>query len=218
MKNVSSVRIRKFNTRDRPVVREIAYETAFLGEPATLFSEAKEIIADALTSYFTDYEPESCFVAESNGKVVAFLNGAKSRAISEKTIFLKIIPRLFCNVLFHGILFRKKNIAFLFSLLTSALKGEFKMPDFTEKYPSMLHINVKKGYRGLTIGTQLINAYFEYLGKEGVRGVCLATMSSAAGEFFTKQGFHLLYSGARSYLRPIIKKDVPVYIYGKVLQ
>ena len=80
-----------------------------------------------------------------------------------------------------------------------------------------MHINIKQGFRGLNIGTNLMNAYLEYLKIEGVSGVHLATISDLGAKFFYRQGFSLLYKGKRSYFRHIIDKDVPLYIFGKII-
>jgi hypothetical protein len=60
-------------------------------------------------------------------------------------------------------------------------------------------------------------AYLDYLKKDGIGGVCLATMSEKAGSFFKAQGFDLLYEIKRSYFQHILKRDISVYLYGKKL-
>ena len=207
--------IRKFNSKDRTQVRQINHDTAFMGEPASVFFEGKELIIDALSLYFTDYEPQSCFVAEINGEVLGYLIGTKNAAASDKVISDKIILRLFWSALLSGALFKKKNLIFIFKLLLSLAKGEFRAPDFKKEYPAILHINIKIGFRGLDIGSKLISVYLEYLKHENIAGVHLATMSEKAGEFFLKQGFQLLYQGKRSYFSHILHKEIPILIYGK---
>lgn len=215
---MQDLKIRKFGKQDREEVRNIAYDTALMGEPASAFLEGKDVFCDALTLYFTDYEPQSCFVAEIGGKIAGYLTGAKNKIHEEEVFSRKILPKLACKILFKGILFKKKNLAFIYHLLLSMIRGEFKMPDFFKEYPATLHINVRKEYRGLDAGKQLIGAYIAYLKKEeGIPGVCLATMSSGGGDFFYKQGFQLLFSGKRSYFRHLLNMDVPFYVYGKTL-
>ena len=77
MVDKSNIVIRKFNSKDRNGIRGISCDTAFLGKPRTDFFDDDEILADALTLYFTDYEPGSCFVAVYGEKVVGYLVGAK---------------------------------------------------------------------------------------------------------------------------------------------
>ncbi len=208
------MQIRKFESKDRKEVRQITHDTAFMGQPASVFFDGQEIISDSLSLYFTDYEPESCFVCQVDQEVAGYLFGAKNMAVSEKLISKKIIPRIFWPALTSKVLLKKKNIVFIFKVLLSLIKGEFVAPDFKKMYPAILHINIKDGYRNLGIGSKLISAYLEYLKKEKITGVHLATMSKEAGNFFTKQGFQLLYEAKRSYFSHILHKDVPLLIYG----
>jgi len=209
--------IRKFKSSDREAVRSITYNAAFLGEPAAAFFDGEEIVSDALTLYFTDYEPQSYFVAEVEGGVVGCLAGTKNKNMSEKVSRNKIWPYLLRKALLSGAFFKKKNLAFIFNSLSSIFRGEHKIPDFTAEYPATLHINIKDGFRGKDIGSMLMDAYLDYLKEEGIPGVHLATMSDRAANFFSKQGFVLLYKGTRSYFRHILHRDVPLYIYGKKL-
>lgn len=212
-----NINIRRFEVKDRDAVRKIMHDTALMGDPASLFFEGEKIFTDALTLYFTDYEPQSSFVAEVDGRVVGCLIGAKNKPASEKIINEKITPGLLWDALKSGLFLKRKNLIFAFNSIVSILKGEFRAPDFSKDYPATLHINVLKECRGLDLGSRLISAYLEYLKTEGIRGICLATMSDAAGKFFAKQGFELLHSGKRSYFQHILHKDVPLYIYGKKL-
>ncbi|MFA4889711.1 MAG: hypothetical protein WC628_09100 [Candidatus Omnitrophota bacterium] len=209
--------IRKFEQRHRQELRDIAYDTALMGEPAGLFFDGKEIICDVLTLYFTDYEPQSCFVAEADFGLAGYLTGAKDKVAAEKLTFRKIFPRLLREAFHSGVFLKKKNFILLASILAGILKGQFIAPDFNREYPATMHINIKNGFRGLDIGSRLVSTFLEYLKYEDVRGVHLATMSDAAGTFFSQQGFKRLYCGKRSYFRHILHKDVPLYIYGKKL-
>ncbi|MCX5710486.1 MAG: GNAT family N-acetyltransferase [Candidatus Omnitrophica bacterium] len=215
MQNAGIMNVRKFEFKDRERVREIFFNTVLLGEPASLFFEGKDIISDALTLYFTDYEPQSCFVAEVDSRVVGCLIGAKDRVLVEKTSFDKIYPRLIWKAITSGAFLKIKNLRFICAILVSAVKGEFRLADILKDYPATLHINIDKGFRALDIGTGLINAYLNYLKSEGIRGVSLATMSEGAAKFFEKQGFKLLYKGKRSYFKFLLRKVLPIYIYAK---
>lgn len=212
-----SVNIRKFESRDRDQVRSISHDTAFMGQPAALFFEGREIICDALNSYFTDYEPESCFVAEVNSIVIGYLIGAINKVTAEKVFKDRVMLRLFLKALKSGVFFKKKNIVFIFSCLKALFKGGLFTPDFAKEYPATFHINIRKEFRGQNIGTALINAYLSYLKQRMVPGVHLATISQAGASFFSKQSFQLLYEGKRSYFKHLLHKDVPLYIYGKKL-
>ncbi|MCX5657255.1 MAG: hypothetical protein NTZ48_03390 [Candidatus Omnitrophica bacterium] len=91
------------------------------------------------------------------------------------------------------------------------------MPDFSVDYPAVLHINLDKDYRNLNIGSRLIAIFMDYLARNKVSGVRLATMSDKSAVFFKKQGFNLLYQARRTYFRNLLGKDISVYIYGKIV-
>jgi len=211
------ISIRQYRKDDRAYIRDIAYNTAFLGESAGAFIKGKDIFADFLTLYHTDYEPASCFVAEVDGRVVGYLLGANNAAHFRRIFPFRVFPRLLTQVIINGALLRKKNIIFVFHCLLSFLKREFKTPDFTREYPASLHVNIEQGFRNLGIGSRLVNAYLDYLRSKKIEGVYLATMSDKAASFFKAQGFVLLHQGIRSYFRHILHRDIPIYIYGKKL-
>ncbi len=121
--------IRPYAACDRGFVRDIAYDTALLGDSAIAFFEDREILSDFLTVCYLDYEPESCLVAESDNKVIGYLIGTKYVTVLEKVFRARILPSLLTKLLISGALFKKENITLIFHLALSFLKGEFKMPD-----------------------------------------------------------------------------------------
>jgi len=185
-----------------------------MGEPSALFFDGDEIFADALTSYFTDYEPESCFVAEYDNNVVGYLLGAKDVGRMNSIFAGRIMVPLLMRALRRGVFFRKKNVTYFFRVFLSILKGEHKAPAFSREYPATLHINVTKECRRAGIGAKLINAYLEYLRAQAVRGVHFATISDTASRFYRKQNFQLLFQGERSCFRHLLGKNVPIFVYG----
>jgi len=211
------VKIRKFQTKDRAALRQIVHDTALTGKPAGLFFKGQEVITDAFSLYFTDYEPESCFVAEIDAQIVGYLIGAKNK-ISAETIFNRqiLLPLIF-KAFSSGIFLSLKNLKFIFISMIDFFKNGIKTPDFNQAYPATLHLNIKDGFRGQAIGAKLMESYLDYLKIEGVSGVHLATMSDQAANFFLSAGFQQLYKGKRSYFRHILHRDVPLYIFGKRL-
>ncbi|MDP2704801.1 MAG: GNAT family N-acetyltransferase [Patescibacteria group bacterium] len=211
---MEGVVVRKYKKEDRPSVRRIVCDTAAIGEPAELFFEDRGVLADFLSRYFTDYEPQSCFVAEHKGEVIGYLLGAKDTAAMKTALLLRIFPRLFMQALVRGTFFKKKNSSFIWLSLLVSLKGGYSAPNLSD-YPAVLHINIDKNFRGGDAGTKLMAAYLDYLSKEKVQGVHLRTMSAKAGDFFTKQGFTLLSSQKEMVFSKIFGNAVSVYFYGK---
>jgi GNAT superfamily N-acetyltransferase len=209
------IKIRKFKIDDRAAVREINYNTALLGDSAVKFFDDQDIFTDALTCYFTDYEPQACFVAESGKEIAGYLIGAKDTAVMDRIVGGRIILPLVSKAFLRGTFFKSKNILFLLDCARSFVRGEFFAPSFHGDYPATLHINLRAGFRGQALGGRLIEAYLDYLEGEGVKGVHLCTMADKAAEFFTAQGFTLLHEGKRSYFRRYLGRDVTSRIFGK---
>lgn len=210
--------IRKFKSEDRRAVRRISCETAFLGELSGVFFDDNEILSDILTLYFTDFEPDSCFVAVDAKRVIGYIIGSKNAKKMNNVFIKKILPQLINRSLRKGLFLRPNNLRFFLRIAASFLKGEFFAPDFSKSYPATLHINIDKDYRGEKLGEQLIARYLVFLGSESVSGVHFGTMSEGAKKFFLKVGFSILHKSKRSYMRYYLKQDVPYYVFGKILQ
>ena len=205
--------IRKYRPEDRVELRKIACDTAFRGDCVEHFFDDRDIMADALTSQFIDYEPESCFVAVHRDKVVGYLIGSRDVRRSRKLFICKVLPRLLVKAVVRRALFSRKNRTFSSHVLRSFIKGEFRIPDYSAIYPATLHINVDRDFRGKGIGSGLIGAYLNYLAEQGVRGAHLETMSETAASFFEKQGFQLLYSREQSYFRYLLRTNISLMIF-----
>ena len=215
---MSGLVIRKYKSEDRQRVRQIACDTAFMGNPAEIFFNGREFIADFLTLYFTDYEPESCFVAEKDGRVIGYLIGSKNDKRMNNTFLFKIIPKLFFKNLFSKTFFKKKNLRFILANFNSFMKGELQAPDsIKEEYPAILHINIDKNYRSYGIGRMLVESYIDYVRGGKVHGLHLTTQSENSFKFFEKLGFIPLHETKRSYFRHILNKEIRYIYYGKKL-
>lgn len=206
--------IRKFRPEDRSEVRRISCQTAFLGMPIKDFIDDEEIIADALTRYYTDYEPESCFVAVAGDRIAGYLTGSKNLNAAKK-INNKIVGDLFLKIFNKGLFVRVNTWRFVSRVVLSFFRGEFNAPNFSNAYPAVLHINIDRDFRGQGIGSKLIARYMLYLEENAVTGVHFGTISEKAKIFFLKNGFHVLLERDRSYLSAYSGYPVKYYIFGK---
>ena len=207
--------IRAYRRDDRKAVRDIACNTAFMGEPADVFFDDREILSDFLTLYYTDYEPESSFVAEARGEVIGYLIGARDVRSLRKVYALAIAPRLLLRAFLRGAIFKRKNLRFFISLLRSFIKAEFDSPDPSETYQATLHINIKPDFRGKDIGSKLIERYLSYLKGLNISGVHVSTLSGKAVNFFESNGFEVLNKRKRSYFRHVLNRDIWCTILGR---
>jgi ribosomal protein S18 acetylase RimI-like enzyme len=208
--------VRSYVPADRSEVRRIAYETSFLEHPEAFLAD-REIVADALTKYFTDYEPESCFVAVKEGRVIGYITGARDVRRMMASFNLKILPALLFKSVQRGTLFGVQGGKLLLNACGGLIRGEFFYPDYCKDYPALLHINLDKGFRNLGLGRKLLEHYERYLKQHRVKGLYLGTMSDTAKGFFMKNGYRVLFTSQRRYLQYGIKEKIPSYIMAKSL-
>lgn len=206
--------IRAYIPSDRPAVRRISYETSFLGRPE-VFQIDPETVADVLTAYYTDLEPESTFVACVDGEVVGYLTGTLDAVRMNRRMAWREIPVLAARALVRGAFFRRSSWRLLGRFLRSWRRGEFHTSDFLRDYPAGLHINLSEGARGSGLGAGLIQQFCAYASGRGVKGVHCGTMSEEARAFFEKQGFQVIWQGRRSYLDDVLNGQYVYYVLGR---
>ena len=211
------INIRRFDKKDRVFVRQLCCETAFSGLPVENFFEGREIIADLLTMYHTDYEPESVFIAEVDGVRAGYLTGNKNIKRKKRIFNIRILPVVLRKTFFKGILFKRKNLIFLLNCIRSFFRQELFEADFSKQYPATLHINIDFRYRGMGIGEKLIEHYCEHLRKVNVKGIHLSTVSERAAGFFQKNGFIILHRREISYFAHISSENLFRFTLGKKL-
>jgi len=209
--------IRKYKAVDREAVRKICCDTAFMGEPAENFFDDRKIFADVAISYYTDYEPESLFVAERENNIVGYLAGCKDTQRFKKIFACRIVPRAFLSSVFRGTLFKKNNLRFVFSLIKSFFKGESHRPDCSKGFPAHLHINMGDSFRNSGTGTQLVEKFLEYLRDNNIQGVHLYSFSPAGQQFFQKLQFDTVFSQSISYFEYLGKYGIKVSCFAKRL-
>jgi ribosomal protein S18 acetylase RimI-like enzyme len=184
----SRVVLRPYRAADRACVRDIAYRTGFLGDPADCYWRDVESFANVWTRYYTDEEPESAFVAERDGVAVGFLLGCvdSSRARSPKEVLVREIGR---RLLF----IRPGTVGFLWRSIADGLRGvEAPSGELADpRWPAHLHIDLLPEARRGGVGAALMRAWLARLQSLGVPGCHLVTLheNRPAVAFFERMGF-----------------------------
>lgn len=214
----AEVIIRNFTPDDREAVREICGDTAFMGAPVENFFLDRRAFVDLDIAYYTDFEPQSLFVAQAAGKIVGYLAGCKDTGVYKKIFSQRILPKAAMRLIFGGAFLRMKNLRFFWAGLKSLLKGELRRPNCSKDFPAHLHINIREGSRKQGIGLKLMERYLGYLKAEGVKGLHLYSFSPSGQSFFQKLGFKKIFSCRVSYLDYLIPKpETTVVCFARYL-
>jgi GNAT superfamily N-acetyltransferase len=185
--------IRSYRPEDRAAVREISWNTADRGRPFDLYFHDCEAVADALTRYYTDWEPGSLWVAECDGGVVGYLTGCLDTRRANPIIVRKIIPKAVGGAIGRGALGRAETWRLLAALAATALLGGMPKVDL-RKYPAHFHINLRQGFRGGGLGRRLVESFRQQVQDGGLRGIHVVAWSDNEGgrRFFEAMGFRPL--------------------------
>jgi ribosomal protein S18 acetylase RimI-like enzyme len=185
---MAEIDIRPYTPKDRERVRFIVFETGYMGDPVDWLWRDRESFADLFTGYYTDREPESLFVAESEGDVVGYLTGCvdSSRVLGrDMRELLRIIGR--------GALFRPGLAGFFWRSIFDVVRGGSISEDVLTdaRWPAHLHIDLLPKARGRGVGRRLIDRWLVRLRELGSRGVHLGTFAENrnAIRFFEACGF-----------------------------
>ena len=206
--------VRKFDTRDRDAVRFLCCETGFLGKPVDPVFEDRELFADYLTSYYTDVEPESCFVMEQNGRVVGYLLGSRRPFRQQIHSFVQNIL-LFLRGMSRYPSYNRATRDFIGWILRNSWREVPAAPRRTAHF----HFNVLPEAQGLAGTSVMMNAYFDYLREKGEKAVFgqMVTFESRRGaKVLERYGFRVVEKREITKWRD--KHPEPVYLTTVIKQ
>ncbi len=176
-----NVVVRKFQPGDRDRIREICQDTAARGRSPGAFLEDPEITSMYFADYYMDYEPESCFVAELDGRIIAYLLASKDTEKCMKILIGTIGPKLVRRMLWKIITLqyrRKETYQTIWWIFTRSWREMPRAP--IKDYPAHFHWNINPEVAGqklgiLTFGVRvalkLLQALGDHFREAGVRGV-----------------------------------------------
>jgi ribosomal protein S18 acetylase RimI-like enzyme len=190
------LRVRAYDRDDRIRVRDVCYQTGYMGEPIDWQWRDTESFADMFTGYYTDCEPGSAFVVEVDGVVSGYLLGCldSRRAWNPGTVAGRHLVR-------RGIGLRPGTAAVVWRTFGDAVvdvaRRRVKLSDLEfadPRWPAHMHIDLAPPARGRGAGRRLVQAWFAVLRERGITGCHLQTMAENTGAiaFFTAVGFRRL--------------------------
>ena len=200
--------IRGFEPADRARIRELCCETGFLGKPIDPVFEDRELFADFLSAYYTDWEPESSFVLLVNGEIRGYLLGSRHPLRQQ-------LYNLYNNVslFLRGILrYRRYNTAskkFVHWIVCQAWREVPAAPRRTAHF----HINLLADARSVANARTLTDSYLKYLhecGEKRVFGQMVVFDDRRGTKMFERYGFKVLNKTEITKYRDLYPE--PVYL------
>jgi len=168
--------VRSYRDTDRPAVRAI-YGTDEFARPklASKYPRMSEYLADEASYYYTNFEPESLFVAEAEDRVVGALLGAVDTARFEQFYEVRIRPLLLKRCLMGAYGWP----GWLPPIMRTELAGRNVIAPKIDRrqYPAHIHTGVPAGWRRMGLGTALMYRFSDYLYQRGIAGFHLYASS-----------------------------------------
>lgn len=212
--------VRPYQAQDRSTLHKIAADTAFFGEPIEIYLEDRRAFTDSFYAYYTDFEPEHCWVAcRADDSVIGFLTGCVDTQKHDLWYHQQAMPLLRKRVFQRYYRTGPLSWRYAFELWLSDLRHEGPEVDLTP-YPAHLHINVDRNYRGHGLGRKLIQTYLTQLNGLAIPGVHLFTTSQnlKACALYERMGFKLLGAHPTHMWIWKLGKVIENRCYGMVLK
>lgn len=185
--------IRKYQSKDRKAVEFIQLSTYRIGKPIQPLMEHPEKLNKDVKYYF-EQEPQSCYVAVSNGKVVGYLLGCLDDKNHEESIYAFVGAAIIALTKLPFIPSKDRKfywgrikVIFL-AMLGKSAESKFKPP----KDSGHIHINLLPEARGKGVGTRLLKMFFKYAKLNGVKRIhadSFQTRLNPNKNFWLKNGF-----------------------------
>ena len=208
MASEKTVTIRKYESSDRARVRQLCGDTGFLGNPIDPVFEDRELFADYLTAYYTDWEPESSFVLLVNGEIRGYLLGSRHPFRQQLYNFFNNIA-LFVRGTWRYRGYSAASRKFVHWILRTAWREVPAAPRRTAHF----HINLLQDARGVAHAAGITDAYLRYLAEHGekrVYGQMVVFEDRRGTKMFERYGFRVLNKSEITKYRDLHPE--PVYL------
>lgn len=189
-------------------MRRLCCETGYLGKPIDPVFEDRQLFADYLTSYYTDIEPESCFILEQGGEVKGYLLGSR-RPFRQQVHSLSLNLRLFVRAALRYRGYGPATRQFIGWILRNSWREVPAAPRRTAHF----HFNVLPEAQSVAGTIALMNRYLDYLrarGEKAVFGQMVTFESRRGAKVLERFGFKVL--GRHELSKWKDKHPEPVYL------
>jgi len=188
---MNKIDIRAYKSEDRAALRTLCCDVADRGLPIENFFPDRDVAADLLTKYYTDYEPRSTFVAQCDGRLVGYINGCMDNRRYGLVVFWLLMPSLLVKAFKRGIFFRPEVHQMLRGMLKNWRRIFVWRKQSFHSHQGHLHIGVAGDFRGQQVGRNLLKALVDHSIGQGIVELTASVhdANKAAGIFFESQGF-----------------------------
>lgn len=166
--------VRSYEPKDEKRLREICIETSGFSIKS---KKDREFLYYMYNDYYTEFEPESCFVAvNDNDEAIGYILCAKDFDAYLETMNKFYIPRIV-------------HLGFKYNVIVHSEIFAYKL--LKKNYPAHLHIDILPEYQKTGLGRKLVDELKAYLKAQEVPGVMLSVGVGNKGaiEFYKKNGF-----------------------------
>ena len=200
--------IRSYQPSDRDRVRELCCETGFLGNPIDPIFEDRELFADYLTAYYTDWEPESSFVLLVNGEIRGYLLGSR-RPLRQQ------LYNLYNNIALgiRGAFRYPRYSAASKKFVNWIFKQAWREVPAQPRCNAHFHINLLPDARQVATTRAIMDSYLRYLhskGEKAVYGQMVVFEDRRGTKMFERYGFKVLNKAEITKYRDVHPE--PVYL------
>ena len=189
-------RVRPFRSTDRAAVRGICADTGCRGDPIDPVFGDRDVFADCLTRYYTDFEPESALIAEDEetGLVIGYLLGCRHswrHALVQTGLLLgAVVPKTLWRL--ATLRYNGATRHFLWWVITRSARETPPVP----RHAAHFHINLLPAFRDGHATRQLIFPYVASVaarnGMRGVYGQMQVRDDRRTARVFERYGFRIL--------------------------
>lgn len=200
--------IRSYEASDRDAVRRLCCETGYLGQPIDPVFEDRELFADYLTSFYTDWEPESTFLLEQDGEVKGYLMGSRRPFLHQLHSFLLNFS-LLARGIFRYPRYSKASKAFVRWILLNAWR---EVPAAPRRIPHF-HFNMLPEAQSIGGTRELLVQFFNHLrahGETKVFGQVVTFEQRRGARVFERYGFRVV--DRKEITKYRAHRDEPVYL------
>jgi len=187
-----SLCIRPAGTADRDIIRTITCDTADSGRPVESLFPDREFAADVLTRYYTDFEPESAWIALWENAPAGYIMGCLAPSRCDRLMRSRIVPVAVVRMML-------RDLVCLRSATLKALSIAFRNRGALRARNNLLanhgvphlHINLLEPFRGKGIGSALLDVFLRASVARGATAMRVSVRgdNAPAAGFFRRMGF-----------------------------